>query len=63
MAGALDEGFGPIVTKTMPNGNRYSGQMVDGKKHGWGEMKWINGNYYKGYWIQNKLNGKGLYKQ
>ena len=47
----------------MPNGNRYKGQMVDGKKHGWGEMRWINGNYYKGFWIENKIHGKGLYKQ
>ena len=53
----------PIQEKVMPNGNRYKGQMLNGKFHGHGEFFWVNGNHYVGSYVNNKIQGKGVYKQ
>ena len=45
------KGFFPI--------DLYKGDMVDGKRHGFGIQLFPNGSYYIGYWESNQSNGRG----
>ncbi len=54
--------------KTPPVGNVvdtiaiqevYTGDLVDGKKNGFGKMVYENGNVYEGEWKDDKKSGKG----
>ena len=38
---------------------KYEGDIVNGKKHGTGEMRYTNGNTYSGEWQDDKKNGLG----
>lgn len=40
----------------------YTGDIVNGKRHGYGEMRYMSGNVYKGEWVDNLINGRGKYK-
>ena len=42
-----------------PNGDTYSGDMVDGRPDGTGVMKWANGDEYSGEWRNGKRHGAG----
>jgi hypothetical protein len=33
----------------------YEGELLDGKKHGYGIYKWESGSKYEGQWRDNKL--------
>jgi len=37
----------------------YDGDLLNGKRHGKGEMRWANGDYYDGEWQNGKRHGKG----
>ena len=43
--------------KTYPNGDRYEGQMKDGKKHGVGRLFCIDGDIYDAEWQNDKMVG------
>ena len=44
----------------MPNGNIYKGQVLNGMRHGHGEMNFVDGGKYVGQFDQNKLTGYGV---
>ncbi len=39
----------------------YEGEMLNGKRHGYGVAKYENGTVYEGYWEDNKPHGQGKY--
>ena len=41
--------------------NFYTGELKDGKQHGWGTYIYKNGDIYKGQWINGKRKGQGKY--
>jgi len=43
-----------------PNGDRYIGDMLRGKKHGKGAMHYANGEVYRGSWHGDFKEGKGI---
>ena len=49
--------YGKVYYK---NGWSYQGYLMNGKKHGYGEMKTIDGSYSKGYYSNDLLNGKTI---
>jgi hypothetical protein len=54
----LDE---PItVTEAYQNGSRYTGDKVNGQRHGKGRMDFAEGGFYEGQWRNNTMNGKGI---
>ena len=42
-------------------GNRYEGELVDGKKHGKGKMNFVNGHTYVGDWMDDMVSGEGVF--
>lgn len=54
----LPEGQGTIL---YPNGDRYEGQWLNGKKHGQGTMTYANGNVYTGQYENGLKHGKGTF--
>jgi hypothetical protein len=51
------EGVGVLIT---PNGGRYCGEFVGGKRHGWGVQNYPDGSTYAGEWIQDRVHGYGV---
>jgi hypothetical protein len=51
----------PMRTHTDQWGNRYEGEMRDGKNHGKGKMDFSNGDKYIGIWVDNARTGHGIY--
>jgi len=49
--------YGKVYYK---NGWSYQGYLMNGIKHGYGEMKTIDGSYSKGYYLNDLLNGKAI---
>ncbi|MBT5305484.1 MAG: phosphatidylinositol-4-phosphate 5-kinase, partial [Candidatus Scalindua sp.] len=43
------------------NGEKYTGNIVNGNKHGQGIYIWANGNKFAGSFNQNKVNGHGIF--
>ena len=43
------------------NGDKYVGELKDGKKHGQGLYLWINGDVWYGKWYGGKRDGYGIY--
>lgn len=41
------------------NGNRYEGDLVQGRKHGEGSFAWASGQRYSGQWADDQPRGKG----
>jgi len=48
-------------TKSFPNGDKYVGVIIDGKRHGKGMLTRTNGDKYKGEYKYDKENGQGTY--
>ena len=46
-------------TLNYANGDRYTGDWVFGKKHGWGVYKHADGVVYAGEWHEDKQEGFG----
>lgn len=47
---------------TWPDGNRYTGEYLKGKKEGWGVYTWKNGKEFEGTWKNGKQDGYGYMK-
>ncbi|XP_061783068.1 MORN repeat-containing protein 3 [Nerophis lumbriciformis] len=53
---------GPRVTVYSVNGDEYTGEWLDNKKHGWGTQVWKKlGTIYNGEWKCGKRDGYGTY--
>lgn len=55
VARAVDDGQA-VVT---PDGGRYSGRLVDGRRHGPGRIEWSNGASFDGEFLDGLFSGKG----
>lgn len=58
---ALSEDTSSAVTKTLlwPDGTRYVGGVVDGKRSGKGTIFWQDGTRFVGTFVDDKRNGPG----
>jgi hypothetical protein len=43
------------------DGSRYSGDIINGKRHGQGVYIWPKGHKYMGEWKYNKMHGQGIF--
>lgn len=43
-----------------PNGDRYDGEVLAGKRHGHGEFIWANGQRFSGDWVDDRPEGQGV---
>ena len=43
----------------LSNGAEYTGEWLEDKQDGYGEMKWPNGAIYSGEWINGEKSGQG----
>ena len=62
--GADADGYinGKGVLQWFLNGklqDKYDGDMLKGKRHGYGQMVWDNGDTYSGDWVNDKRDGYG----
>ena len=46
---------------TWINGERYSGEYANGKRHGQGTYSWANGHRYQGSWVEGSRKGQATY--
>ena len=46
-------------TLIYPNGERYEGSWVYGKRHGFGAYHYLDGGRYEGEWVDDRIQGKG----
>ena len=51
----------PVETIQYSDGCIYTGEVVNGKRHGRGTLTWSNGDIYEGDWKGDKRTGKGKY--
>lgn len=58
---ALGKSEIPVETIRYDDGRVYSGNVVNGKRHGWGKMTWPSGITYEGDWKDDRFSGKGKY--
>ena len=45
-----------------PNGDRYMGQYINGRRNGLGDMFYGDGDIYKGAWRNGQYHGQGQYQ-
>jgi hypothetical protein len=45
---------------THPNGSTYTGERLNGKKHGHGIQVWPDSSRYEGMWENDQANGMGM---
>jgi hypothetical protein len=50
-------GKGTLVHR---GGDKFIGDLVNGKKHGEGEMIYKNGHRYRGKWVNGRAHGFGI---
>lgn len=50
-----------IETIEYTDGSVYTGEVLNGKRHGKGKMVWRGGDVYEGDWVNDKRTGKGRY--
>jgi len=51
-----------LVVQVYPNGDRYEGQYLMGKRHGKGEYRFSTGDMYEGQHERGQFKGVGVYK-
>ena len=47
------------ITESYQNGSRFTGEKVNGLRHGKGRMDFAEGGFYEGQWKDNTMSGKG----
>eukprot|EP00928_Gymnodinium_smaydae_P029555 TRINITY_DN22222_c0_g1_i1.p1 TRINITY_DN22222_c0_g1~~TRINITY_DN22222_c0_g1_i1.p1 ORF type:complete len:239 (+),score=45.23 TRINITY_DN22222_c0_g1_i1:106-717(+) len=47
---------------TLPDGATYEGQLVNGKRHGYGRWESVDGETYEGEYVDDLQHGKGVLK-
>jgi len=47
---------------TWPDGRRYEGQLVNGKRTGFGSIVYPSGDRYVGDWVEDHCTGKGVFE-
>ena len=47
--------------ESWPDGAKYEGDYIDGKKEGKGKLTFADGSYYEGEFKQNEICGFGKY--
>eukprot|EP00927_Polykrikos_kofoidii_P086963 TRINITY_DN9897_c0_g2_i1.p1 TRINITY_DN9897_c0_g2~~TRINITY_DN9897_c0_g2_i1.p1 ORF type:complete len:539 (+),score=59.72 TRINITY_DN9897_c0_g2_i1:99-1715(+) len=50
---------GEVATLTYPDGSKYQGQFLDGKRHGRGSWTLADGTIYRSQWCDDKRHGEG----
>lgn len=58
---ATDLSSARLRTHVDRYGNKYQGDMRNGKKHGTGKMSFTNGDSYSGCWVDDYRTGDGVY--
>ena len=51
----------PAMTSIAPDGSRYYGPLVDGKRHGIGKVEWDSGTRYEGGFENGLYSGPGVF--
>lgn len=46
---------------TLPSGEEYRGEWLNGNKHGIGKCKFFDESIYEGYWKMGEFNGSGTF--
>ena len=46
-------------TETWPDGAKYEGAYIEGKKQGHGQFLWADGSSYSGEFNDNNIHGRG----
>lgn len=55
---AVKNGYG---VEEWPDGNKFEGMYLNGKKHGNGTFKFKDGSMYSGEYREDNIEGKGSY--
>ena len=50
--------YSGVGTITWPNGDRFDGTLVNGRRNGVGQAVWANGQRYNGDWLEDRQTGK-----
>lgn len=58
---ALNKPANPVETIRYDDGSVYTGQTVNGKRHGKGTLTFADGKIYEGDFVDDKYHGKGKY--
>jgi hypothetical protein len=45
----------------FPNGEKYTGEFLDGEFNGKGKLRYVDDSYYEGQFLNGFLNGKGTF--
>ena len=45
----------------LKNGDKYDGELVDGKFDGYGKYFWSDGKWYEGLWKNGKMDKGTMY--
>ncbi len=54
-----EPGLDLVEETVMENGATYTGQLKEGRRHGYGIQVWPDGKKYMGYWRNDLQHGKG----
>lgn len=55
----MTKGHAVVKDYVYKNGDRYTGEVLDGRRHGQGSYYWKDGGHYTGTWVKGKREGKG----
>ncbi|QZZ34359.1 hypothetical protein KW403_11060 [Nitratireductor kimnyeongensis] len=55
----VTKGYAKVKDYAYKNGDRYTGEVLDGRRHGQGTYYWKDGGHYTGSWVQGQREGKG----
>lgn len=50
-----------VMDDLSSKAGKYEGEMLNGKRHGYGKATYDNGTVYEGYWENDQKHGKGKY--